>query len=165
MSYTVRHIIETDIDSFWALTFDQEVARKLLQKLGNQGDFEVLEERIEGAITHRRIEWRANSELPAFAKKLVGDGTYTEIGTYDAAAKKYTADCVPKLGGEKFLTRYEITAEAADGGSSCTRVITTENIIKVFGLGAMIAKMLEHAQRESHEQSAQFLNDWIRAQK
>lgn len=164
MSYTVRHTIDTDVDSFWKLTFDQALARVLLQKLGNQGEFSVLEERVEGSVTHRRIEWRANSELPEFAKKLVGDGTYTEVGTYDAAKQRYIAECIPKRGGEKFLTRYEITAEPVDGGARCTRVITTENTIKVFGIGSMIAKVLEHAQRESHEQSAKFLNEWIRAQ-
>jgi hypothetical protein len=162
MSYTVRHIIDTDVDTFWKLSFDQELARVMLQKLGNQGEFIMLEERVEGPITHRRIEWRANSELPELAKKLVGDGTYTEIGRFDAAIKKYSADCVPKVGGEKFLTHFEITAEPVDGGARCERVITTENTIKVFGIGAMLAKLVERGQRDSHDEGAKFLNEWIR---
>ena len=164
MSYTVRHTIDTDVATFWKLTFDQELARVMLNKLGNTSEFSMLEERVEGDITHRRIEWRTSSELPGFVTKLVGDGTYTEIGTFDAARKKYTASCVPKLGGEKFLTRYEITAEPVDGGRRSARIITTENTIKVFGIGGMIAKLLEQGQRAAHDESAKFINDWIREQ-
>jgi hypothetical protein len=160
-SYTVRHIIDTDIDTFWKLTFDQSLARIMLKKLGNQGDFRVLEERTEGQLTHRRIDWISHVELPSFVQKFVGDGSYFEVGTFDAAAKRYTGDCIPKLSSEKFLSHFVITVEPIEGGKRCARVITTENTIKVFGVGGMIAKLLEHGQRESHDASAKFLNGWL----
>src|SRR5205085_8470226 len=102
------------------------------------------------------------SELPEIAKKWVGDGTYTEISRFDAVTKKYTADCVPHVNREKFLTKIEMVAEPLDGGARCSRVIVTENIIKVFGLGTMIGKLAEHAQRGSHDESAKVLNAWIK---
>ncbi|MET0384687.1 MAG: DUF2505 family protein [Polyangiales bacterium] len=166
MSYTVRHIIETDVDTLWRLLFDLEVARALLAKHGNPGGFNILEERTDDrGLVHRRVDWWSNVELPGFAKKLVGDGAYTEVGCLDRKASKYTAQCIPKLGAEKFNTSFEITLSPVEGGRHSERQITTENTIKVFGLGAMIAKGLEHVQRDSHAQSADFLNEWVRAKK
>jgi hypothetical protein len=163
MSYTVRHEIETHIDAFWRIVFDQEIARTMLQGMGNPGGFRVLEERLdEHGVLHRRVDWWSNVELPGFAKKLVGDGSYTEVGRFDTQAKKYAAQCIPKLNAEKFGTSFEISVLAL-GDGRCERQIVTENTIKVFGIGAMIARVLEHTQRASHDESAKYLNDWLRA--
>jgi Protein of unknown function (DUF2505) len=164
MSYTVSHTINTDVDGLWRLFFDQEVARAMIKEFGNVGNFEVVEERVdELGLKHRRIECWSNVELPSFAKKLVGDGAYTEIGCFDAERKKYTAQCVPKHGADKFKTSFEVTALPLGDGSTCERQITTENTVKLFGLGGMIESLLERTQREAHAQSAKFLNDWIRS--
>jgi hypothetical protein len=162
MSYTVRHEIEANVDVFWRIALDQEIALSMLKELGNPGGFRVLEERLdEQGVLHRRVDWWSNVELPGFAKKLVGDGSYTEVGRFDARAAKYTAQCIPKLNADKFGTSFEISAlPLADG--RCERLITTENTIKVFGIGGMIARGLEHTQRASHDQSAKFLNAWLR---
>ena len=163
MSYTVRHEIEAPIEGFWQVTFDQEVARSLLQELGNPGGFRVIEERLdEHGVLHRRVDWWSNVDLPGFAKKLVGDGSYTEVGRFDTRAKAYTAQCIPKLNADKFSTSFEVVAVAL-GDGRCERQIVTENTIKVFGIGSMIARALEHTQRASHDQSAKFLNAWLRA--
>jgi hypothetical protein len=164
MSYTVSHTIDTDVDSLWRLFFDQELARAMLREFGNVGNFEIVEERVdERGLRHRRIECWSNVEIPAFAKKLVGDGAYTEIGCFDNVLKKYTAQCVPKHGADKFKTSFEITARPLGDGTRCERQITTENTVKVFGIGGMIESMLERTQREAHAQSAKFINGWIRS--
>jgi hypothetical protein len=163
MSYTVRHEIEANVDVFWRIVFDQEIALGMLKELGNPGGFRVLEERLdEHGVLHRRVDWWSNVELPGFAKKLVGDGSYTEIGRFDTRASKYAAQCIPKLNADKFGTSFELSALPLTDGR-CERVITTENTIKVFGIGGMIARALEHTQRASHDQSAKFLNAWLRA--
>jgi Protein of unknown function (DUF2505) len=164
MSYTVSHTIDTDVDGLWQLFFDQAVARAMIKELGDVGNFEVVEERVdERGLKHRRIECWSNVELPGFVKKLVGDGAYTEIGCFDTELKKYTAQCVPKHGADKFKTSFEVTALPLGDGKRCERQITTENTVKLFGLGGMIESLLERTQREAHAHSAKFLNDWIQA--
>jgi Protein of unknown function (DUF2505) len=165
MSYTVKHIIYIDVDGLWRLFFDLDVARAMLREFGNPGTFEILEERTdEQGLLHRRIECRSNVELPSFAKKLVGDGTYTEVGCFDGKLKRYSAECIPKVNADKFKTSFEITAHPLDGGRRCERQITTHNSIKVFGIGGMIEGLLERGQREAHDQSAKFVNKWIHTQ-
>jgi len=163
MGYSVNHVIDTDVEGLWRLFFDVELARAMLKAFGNVGSFEILEETTDAqGRRHRRIECRSNVELPGFITKLVGDGSYTEVGCFDPSIKRYSAQCVPKRGADKFSTSFEITARPLENGSRCERQITTENKIKVFGIGSMLEGLLERAQRDAHNQSANFINDWIR---
>jgi hypothetical protein len=57
------------------------------------------------------------------------------------------------------------SARPIEDGKRCERLIVVENSIKLFGLGAMLERMLEHTQRDGHELSAKFINKWIRAQR
>lgn len=164
MGYSVVHVIDTGVQGLWRIFFDVEVARAMLKAFGNLGSFEVLEEKTdaEGRI-HRRIECRSNVELPSFVTKLVGDGSYTEIGCFDPTHQRYTAQCVPKRGADKFSSSFEVTARAIDGGTRCERHISTENRIQVFGIGGMLESLLERTQRDAHTRSANFINEWIRS--
>ena len=166
MGYTVTHIIDTDVDGLWKLFFDVDLAHAMVREYNNMGSFEILEDHVdEHGIRRRRIECRSNVELPEFVKKLVGDGSYTEFGSFDTLQKKYSAYAVPKIGTEKFKTSFEMSARPIEDGSRCERTIVVENTIKVFGIGGMLARVLEHAQRDAHEQSAKFMNKWIQAQR
>jgi hypothetical protein len=163
LPFTVSHIINTDVDGFWRLFFDYDLARTMLKEFGDLASFEVVEERTDdNGSVHRRIECRSNVELPALAKKLVGDGAYTEVGTYDNVVRKYTAQCIPKFGADKFKTSFEIIAQPLEDGKRCERLITVENTVKVFGLGGVIESFLEKSQREAHTQAADYLNKWLR---
>jgi hypothetical protein len=164
LGYTVHHTIDADVDSFWQLFFDQDLARAMLRDFGNAATFEVVEDRVDSEGTrHRRIECTSNVELPDFVKKLVGDGSYTESGRYDSALKRYTAQCVPKLGADKFQTHFEITAEPVGDGTRCQRQLVVENTVKVFAIGSMLERLLERTQREAHAKAAEFINGWIRS--
>lgn len=163
MGYTVRHIVNTNVDTFWQLHFDQELARTMIREFGDAGDFEVVEDWVDDhGIRHRRVEVWSKVEMPAFVKKLIGDGSYTEIGRWDAQNKRYSAECIPKVNAEKFRTSYAIIAHPGASHQHCEREIITENTVNIRGIRGMIEGMLEKAQRESHARSAQFINDWIR---
>jgi hypothetical protein len=163
MGYAVRHIVNTDVDTFWRVYFDLEFARAVVKEFGNMGDFKIVDDHIdEQGVRHRRIEVWSNVELPAFAQRLIGNGAYTEIGRWDSKLKKYTAECVPKINADKFGSRFEIVAYPLAPGC-CEREITMENTIKVFGIGGMITSVLERVQRDTHTKSAQFLNAWLQS--
>lgn len=162
MSSTVSHTIDTDVDTFWRLFFDIDLARAMIEDLGNVGGFNIVEERTDAqGLRHRRIECWSNVELPDFVKKLIGDGSYTEVGCFDPVRKTYNAECIPKHNAEKFGTKFEVTAVALDGGKRCERRVATVNKVKVFGIGSMIEGLLERTQREGHDRSARFINNWI----
>lgn len=165
MGFTVKHIIDTDVEGHWRLFFDLELARAMHREHPNMGTFEVLEVRLENGLEHRRIDCRSNVELPDIVKKVVGDSSYFEVGCFDTVQKKYSAYCVPKRGADKFKTSYEVTARPIDDGKRCERVIVIENSVKLFGVGAMLERMLDNAHREAHDQSAIFINKWLRTQR
>lgn len=166
MRYSVSHVIETNVDELWRLFFDESLARAMLRDLGDPADFKIVEEHVDAqGLTHRRIECWSKVELPGFVTKLFGDGSYTEVGCWDAVNRKYSARCIPRHGSEKVGTQFEITASPLQDGKHCQRTITTQNTVKVFGIGGMIASMLERTQRAGHDHSAKFLNDWLRAQR
>jgi hypothetical protein len=160
VAYTIRHTIETDTATFWKLAFDTEFNRYLMQDVGS---FEVIEERTDHAgVLHRQLAYAPRFELPSLLTKLVGDGSYTEFGSYDPAAQKYSARCVPKLGADKFSTHFEISTEAL-GPTRCERVVVAENVVKIFGIGKAIADVIERAHRESQTQVVARINAWVLA--
>jgi hypothetical protein len=162
LGYTVRHTIETDVDSFWKLFLDQNVALAMWQDLGSPGSYEVVEEQVSDVGTRWRIDYTAQVELPSFAKKFVGDGSYSEFGDYDSVRKQYSARCVPKQNADKFGTTFEISTRPLGDGTRCERVTVVENTVKVYGVGGLIEKFLERTQRDAHNRAADFLNRWIR---
>lgn len=162
MSTTATHTIDTDVDGFWHLFFDIDLARAMLADLGNVGGFDIVEERVdERGLRHRRIECWSNVELPDFIKKLIGDGSYTEVGSFDPVHKLYKAEVIPKRGADKFGSTFEVTAVPIEDGKRCERRVSTENKVKIFGIGGMLEGLLERTQREGHERSAKFINNWI----
>jgi Protein of unknown function (DUF2505) len=161
MSYAVRHIVNTDVDNFWRIYFDLDYARAVVQEFGNMGDFEIIDDHVDDqGVRHRRIEVWSTVELPAFAQKLIGNGSYTEVGRWDSKLKRYSAECVPKLNADKLGSRFEIVAHPLAEGR-CEREIMAENTINIFGIGGMVTSVLERAQRDAHAKSAKFLNAWL----
>jgi hypothetical protein len=151
------------METFWRLTFDDQVARALIAKHDNAGGFKVVEDRTdEEGNRHRRVEVWANFEMPGFVKKLIGDGSYTEVGRWDRRQLRYVAECTPSVNAKRFSTRYEIVTHPGADASTCEREIITHNTVKLpLGAKAMEA-MLEKTQRQGHDHSAAFINEWIR---
>ena len=131
MRYTLRHDIETDVDSYWRLFFDPVAFRSVVKDVYT---YEVLEERADSSgILHRRVEFTFNVKLPDLLKKLFGDGSYVEIGRYDPKAKTYSAQQVPKKGADKFLSTVDIHLEPL-GDKRCEQITVVDNIVKVFAI-------------------------------
>jgi hypothetical protein len=157
--YTLRHKIETGVDSFWKLFFDLEAYRSLLEGICT---YDLLEERTDSdGIVHRRVAYGFNVKLPDVVKKVVGDGSYVEIGRYDPQAKTYSAQQVPKVGADKFISSFDMYAEPL-GEQCCERVSVIDNTVKVFAVGSMLEGMLEKAVRTSQEKAVEQINRWIR---
>jgi hypothetical protein len=163
MGYTVTHKIETDVDGFWNAFLDPELGQAMADDLKEYAGFEVVEERRdEHGNVHRRINCWTKFEIPAIAQKLVGDGKYAEIGTFDNAAKRYKAQHLPNMNPDKIRTDFVIYARPIGDGKHCERVIEVNNTVNVFGIGGILASIMEKTQREVHTHSADFTNKWLR---
>ena len=164
MGYTVTHTIETDVEGFWKAFLDPELGQAIQDDLKEYAGFEVVEERRdEQGNLHRRINVWSKFEIPAIAQKLVGDGRYAEVGFFDNSAKRYKAKYIPNKSADKIHTDFVIYARPVNGGKHCERVIEVDNTVKVFGIGGMLASVMEKTQREVHDHSAEFTNKWLRA--
>ena len=85
MRYTIKHTIETDIDTFWNLFFDSEFNRALFVDELGFTTYQVLEDsRDPDGVVRRRLECTPKIELPAPARKIFGNSAgYTEVGRFD----------------------------------------------------------------------------------
>ena len=164
MRYTIKHTIETDVDTYMTkLLFDAEMNRRLYVEQLGFTTYRLLEERTDpDGVIHRKVEATPKLELPAPARKIFGDNLgYTEIGRYDPKAKRYYVQVAPKMGAEKIKTTVEIWAEPLDG-KRCERIVSVDNTVKVFGLGTLIEGFVEQQTRDNYAKAAEFTNRYIR---
>jgi Protein of unknown function (DUF2505) len=162
--YTIKHTIETDVDSFWGkLFFDVEYNRALFSDFLGFTTYRVLEDRTEpNGERHRQVECVPKIELPAAMRKIFGNSVgYVEMGRFDPATRKYFVNGVPKVAADKVKTSSEIWAEPL-GDKRCERIVTIDNTVKVFGLGTLIEGFIEQQTRDLYARAADFTNRWIR---
>jgi hypothetical protein len=161
--YTIKHTIETDIDTFWnKVFFEPEFNRRLFTEHLRFTSYEVLEDRTEpNGVRHRRVECVPKVELPAPARKVFGDNLgFIEVGRYDPAVKRYYVQVLPKTGGDKIKTTTEIWLEPT-GDKRCERIVSVDNSVKIFGIGTLIEGFIEQQTRDSYAKGAEYTNRYI----
>lgn len=164
MRYTIKHTIETDIDTFWnKVIFEPEFNRKLFIEFLGFTTYNVLEDRTDpDGVRHRRIDCVPKIELPAAARKVLGDNLgFVEVGRYDPAVKRYYVQVLPKTGGDKIKTTTEIWAEPL-GDKRCERIVSIDNSVKIFGIGGLVEGFIEQQTRDSYARGAEYTNRYIR---
>jgi len=161
--YTIKHTIDTDVDTFWKLFFDAEFNRSLFVDGLHFTVYQVLEDvREPSGAGRRRLECSPKVDLPAPARKIFGESVgYTEIGRYDPTQRKYFAEVVPKVAAEKLKTTSETWVEQR-GDKRCERVVQVDTTVKIFGLGGLLEGFIEQQTRDQYAKAAEFTNRWIR---
>ncbi len=163
MRYTITHTFNTDVDTFWdKLFFDPEYNQALFQEHLRFNLYRVLEldRRADGSI-HRRVECAPPIELPAVAKKVVGDSTsYVEDGVFDPKSRRFTIEVTPKVGADKIQTHLVLWAEPR-GDKRLERIVEVDNSVKVFGVGKVLELFIEKQSRATYDSAAEFTNRWI----
>ena len=164
MRYTIKHTIDTDVDTYFAkVFFDPEFNKTLFLDHLAFTNYKLLDERTEpDGMIHRRVDCTPKVELPAAARKIFGDSVgFIEIGRFDPTQKKYFVQVQPRMAGDKIKTTSEIWAEPR-GEKSCERIVVTDNTVKVFGLGTLIEGFIEQQTRDMYARAADFTNRWIK---
>ena len=161
--FTLRDTINIDEQGFWKLFLDEEFGRALHCDHLRYASFEITEQHTdENHVFQRHIAYKPRiPDMPSHAAKLVGDGSYTEIGVYDPRSRTYTATITPNKGASHFSTHAEIRAEPLPG-RQCERILTVDNKVNIFGLGRIVEKLAENTMRRASVDWAEFVNRWIR---
>ena len=163
MRYTIKHTLNTDIDTFWnKIFFDPDYNQKLFKERLKFKVYDVLalEHKPDGSV-YRKTECAPPIEMPSMAKKVIGDSTgYIETGHYDPKTRRFNTDVQPKMGGDKIQMRVSIWAEPR-GDKQIERFVDVDSNVKIFGIGRMLEGLIESNTRESYDIAAEFTNKWI----
>ena len=162
MRFTIRHTVDTDVDSFWEMFFAEDYNEAMFTGALNFSVYRVLSlTREDDGSVARRTENAPPLELPPAVKRVLGDmSTYIEEGRFNASSKRWTADVKPSTMADKIRTHVEVWCEPR-GDKRCERIAEVETTVKVFGIGKVMEKIIEQQTRQAYDQSAVFTNKWI----
>ena len=163
MRYTIKHVFNTDADTFWGkIFFDPAYNETLFKQHLKFSIYRVLEltTNPDGCV-HRRVECAPPFELPAAAKKIFGDSAgYVEDGRFDPKARRFEVDVHPKVAADKVQTHVTMWTQPL-GDKRIERVVEVDSTVKVFGVGKILEAFIEKQTRASYDAAAEFTNQWI----
>ena len=163
MRYTIRHTFNTDADTFWGkIFFDPDYNETLFLKHLGFSSYKLLEldTQPDGSVT-RRVECSPKVEIPAAVKKVIGDSaSYVETGRFDPKTRRFSVEVQPRVAADRIKTKVAMWVEPR-GHKKIERVVEVDSTVKVFGVGAIVEKLIEQQTRASYDSAAAFTNRWI----
>jgi hypothetical protein len=164
MRFAIKHLLETDVDTFWhKIFFDDAFNRALCVDHLKFRIFKTLDFKQEpnGVIT-RRVENGPPAEVPKVVAKALGDSVnYVEEGRFDPASRKWSFSVIPAVAANKIRTVGELWVEPR-GEKRIERFIEVDIQVKIFGIGSMVEQLIEKQTRDLYDRAASFTNQWIR---
>jgi hypothetical protein len=144
---------------FWALYFDPDfVIRLHLEGLGSTSA-EVIAQKgdLATGIT-RTLRYGQKPNAPGPVRRIFGEEiTTTEVSTFDPAASTTTFTLTPGTMADKTQLTGSI-AMTGDGQGS-TETFALEARVKIFGVGPVVERFIEHQAREIQEKSVAFMRE------
>jgi len=161
--FTVRHVFDVDVDTFWnEVFFDAEYNQRLFAEgLGFKYELLSLVKNEDGSYD-RRVRTEPDSDAPAVVKRLIGDRfSYLEVGHFDPKSRLWTYEVTPSALPGKLSIAGVFWAEAK-GEKQLTRVVETELGVKVFGVGKIIESFIEKETKDNYAKAERFTNRWLK---
>lgn len=163
MRFTISHVFNTDIDTFWDKVFyDDEYNRRLfLEGLGFKSFEQLSLEELPDGKKRRKIRTEPTAEAPAAVRKLIGDSlAYTEEGTFDPKTRRIQYSVVPSKLADKIITNGEFWVEAR-GDKKCERFTVVDLNVKIMLVGGAVEGFVEKTTRDNYDKAAAFTNKWL----
>jgi hypothetical protein len=159
MKLTLSYSWDYPPASFWELYFDPEwVIRLHLDGLGSTSA-EVVSQ--EGDLTSgltRTLRYSQRPSAPGPVRKIFGEEiTSTETSIYVPATSTTTFTLTPGTMADKTLINGAIAL--SEGGGQTTEAFSLEARVKIFGVGPVIERFIEHQARETQEKSVAFMRE------
>jgi hypothetical protein len=167
VKFTVRHVFNTDVDTYWdKLFFDPEYNERLYKQALGFNVFKLLELTGEpGGKRTRKLLTEPKSDAPAVVKKLIGDSLqYTETGSYDPDKKLWTYNIVTSKLSDRVRIGGTLWAESR-GEKKMERIAEIEIVVNILVGSGSVEKFIEKTTRESYEKATKFTNDYIAEKK
>jgi hypothetical protein len=144
-------------DAFWALYFDLDfVIRLHLEGLGSTSA-EVISQ--EGDLTSgltRELRYGQRPNAPGPVRKIFGDEIIsTEVTVFDPGTSTATFTLTPGTMADK--TRLAGSIVLTSAGGVTTETFSLEAQVKIFGVGPVVERFIDHQTREIQERSVAFM--------
>jgi hypothetical protein len=143
--------------AFWELYFDPEfVIRLHLEGLGSTSAEVVAQEGDLSTGLVRTLRYAQKPNAPGPVRKIFGEEiTTTEVSTFDPATSATTFTLTPGTMADKTHLNGVITVLEKDG--TTTETFSLEARVKIFGVGPIVERFIEHQAREIQEKSVAFM--------
>ncbi len=162
MRTRIENVLHVTPEAFWQrLFFDAEFNRALYEKLG----FEVYEVKTLETLPDGKVRRVLRAEPPINAPSLIkerlkGRVFYLEEGTYDPARGVWEFVNESSVASDSTRVSGSIRGEPHPEGM--LHVVELEIVVKAFGFGSMVERMIEKNTRDSYRVTTEFVNAYAR---
>ncbi len=163
VKFTLTHEINCDVDTFWKVFFNKDFSHELFRGALQFPAYEIMELKDGDKEIFRRVSATPKMDAPAAVAKVLGSSfSYVEEGRFDKGTKIFQWKSIPSTMADKVRTEGSVRAEPA-GDGKIRRVSDFSFEAKVFGLGGVIESALEKNLRHGWDESAVFMNNWLKS--
>ncbi len=161
--FTVRHEINCDEETFWKVFLDKEFNEKLYRGHLGFPDFRVLDQQDSDKEVVRKVAGTPKMNVPGPVAKVLGSNfSYTEEGRLNKATKVWTWKMTPSTMADKMRNEGTLRIERI-GDDKVRRIADIVIEAKIFGIGGLIESSAEKQLRDGWNDSAVFMNDWLKS--
>ncbi|HEX2568064.1 MAG TPA: DUF2505 domain-containing protein [Polyangia bacterium] len=160
--FKIDHDFDIDPEGYWQVFFEEGYMKDLYREL--RIDFQVTEKTDDGKILRRVVKLRAQREIPAMFKSVVGDLSYTEVDTFDRARSSMQVAIEPAMMKDRFDMR-GVYSVAPLGPGRSRRTFEGDAKVSVALIGGKIEKYMVDEIRASYDVAARITRDWVTRRK
>jgi hypothetical protein len=144
---------------FWALYFDPDfVIRLHLDGLGSTSAEVLAQDGDLASGLTRTLRYGQKPNAPGPVRKIFGEEIITtEVSTFDPATSTTTFTLTPGTMADK--TDLSGSIALVGDGERCTETFALEARVKIFGVGPIVERFVEHQAREIQEKSVAFMRE------
>lgn len=160
--FSVKHEINCNEETFWKVFFDKEFNEKLYKGRLGFPEFTILDQRDDDKETYRKVKGTPKMNVPGPVAKVLGSNFgYTEEGRLNKATKLWSWKMNPSTMADKLRNEGTMRIEVI-GDNRVRRVADLIIEAKIFGVGGLIESSAEKQLREGWDDSAVFMNEWLK---
>ena len=160
-TFTMRHDLDCDCDTFWKLFWELDFNEQLFKALEYPA-WKLVDTKETDKEIIRTVKATPKMEAPGPVAKLLGSSFgYDEEGRFDKATKTHKFIITPNVLAGKLRNEGTVKCEPRGEGKS-TRIVEIIAEAKVFGVGGMIESSFEKSFRTGWQKSAEFTNQWVK---
>jgi len=158
MHTRIENVLRVTPAVFWErLFFDADFNRGLYEALGFEAyEVQKLERMPDGKI-RRTLRAEPPINAPSLIKsRLKGKVFYTEEGVYDPARSIWEFANESSVASDSTRVSGSIRAEPHEAGM--LHVVELEILVKAFGLGSVVERVIEKNTRDSYRVTTEYTN-------